>query len=120
MNHAQLQHDLSEWVIQCAWFSSLTFIVLYSSLAPWWKYRVGRAIISLDFALGIALTPTVIGLDFGASVVANPIWSWITIAAFGLIPVITMWRCFTIWRLQRRGILQDPSADKVPAGGPDG
>jgi hypothetical protein len=119
MSHAELMRDLSEWVIQCAWLSSLTFIVLYTYLAPWWKYRVGRAIIALDFALLLALTPTVIGLDFGASVIASPFWTWLTLGAFALITPITVWRCITIWRLQRRGTLTDPAADKVPAGEPD-
>jgi hypothetical protein len=119
MSQVQLLRDLSEWVVQAAWLSSLTFIVFYTSLAPWWRYRVGRAIIALDFAVTLALTPGVVGLDFGARAIANQAWSWLAVIAVGMVVPITLWRCVVIWRLQRRGVLRDPAADNVPAHEPD-
>jgi hypothetical protein len=102
VTQAQFLHTASEWVIQLAFWCSLAFPAWYSIWAPWWRNAVGRAIVALDSAIALATLPTVIGLDFGASVVASPFFSWLTVCAFACIPVITCWRMVIVYRVQRR------------------
>ena len=103
MTQAQFLADASEWVVQGAFWCSLAFIAWYSILAPWWRSSVGRAIIALDTAIALATLPSTIGLIFGAEVVASRFFQWLTVCAFACIPVITIWRCVIVWRLQRHG-----------------
>ena len=106
MTQAQFLADASKWVIQLAFWSSLAFPVWYSIWAPWWRSSIGRAIVALDSAIALATGPATIGLIFGASVVASPVFSWTTIFAFGCIPVITAWRMVIVFRVQRRPYLE--------------
>jgi hypothetical protein len=103
LTQAQVLHDVSEWVIQAAFWCSIAFPVWYTICAPWWRYPVGRAIVALDSAIALATGPTTIGLIFGASVVASSFFSWLTVFAFGCIPVITIYRGVVVWQVQRRG-----------------
>jgi hypothetical protein len=102
MSQAQFLRVASEVVIQAAFWSALGFIAWYSLLARWWEYSVGRAIVAMDSAIALATFPTVLGLIFGASVVASPFYTWLTVAAFAAIPVITTYRGVIVWRIQRR------------------
>jgi hypothetical protein len=92
----------SEVVIQAAFWSALGFVVFYSLIAPWWRYSVGRAIVALDSAIALATFPTTLGRIFGASVVASRFYTWLTVAAFACIPIITIYRGVIVWRIQRR------------------
>lgn len=103
MTQAQSLRIASEWVVQLAFWSALAFIAWYSICAPWWRYPVGRAIVALDSAIALALGPAVLGLIFGASLVASPAFTWLTVAAFACIPVITIYRAVIIWHVQRQG-----------------
>lgn len=102
MSEAQFLHDASEVVIQAAFWSALSFIAWYSLWAPWYRTPVGRAIVALDSAIALACFPTVLGLIFGASVIASPWFAWLTVAAFAAIPVITVYRGVIVFRIQRR------------------
>jgi hypothetical protein len=105
MTQAQFLADASEWVIQAAFWCSLAFIAWYSALAPWYRSSVGRAIVALDSAIALATLPAVLGLIFGAELVTGRFFQWLTICAFACIPVITTWRMWIVWKLQRRGAL---------------
>jgi hypothetical protein len=102
MSQAEFLHVASEVVVQAAFWSALAFIAWYSALAPWWRYSVGRAIVAMDSAIALATFPTTLGLIFGASVIASPFFTWLTVFAFGCIPVITTYRGVIVWRIQRR------------------
>ena len=106
MSQAQVLHDASEWVIQLAFWCSVAFPAWYSIWAPWWRYPVGRAIVALDAAIALATGPTTIGLIFGASVVASPFFTWLTVFAFGCIPVITVYRAVVVYQVQRRAAVE--------------
>ena len=106
MTQAEFLHAASEWVIQLAFWSSLAFVAWYSAWAPWWRSSIGRAIVALDSAVALATFPTVLGLIFGAAVVASAFFAWLTVFAFGCIPVITIWRMVIVYRIQRRPFVQ--------------
>jgi hypothetical protein len=102
MTQAEFLRDAAPVVVQAAFWSALAFTAWYSICAPWWRYSVGRAIVALDSAIALACLPTVLGLLFGAHLVASPFFSWLTVAAFAAIPVITTYRGVIVWRIQRR------------------
>lgn len=116
MTQARLLADLSAWVVQLAFWSSLAFVAWYSLVAPWWRYPIGRAIVALDSAIALATGPAVAGLIFGAAVVSARFFQWVTVAAFGAIPLITVWRMVIVWRVQRAGVRQDGGPGAVPGG----
>jgi hypothetical protein len=117
MTQARILADISEWVIQLAFWCSLAFIAWYTIWAPWWRYSVGRAIVALDSAIALATGPTVAGLIFGPSLVSGRFFQWLTVAAFGAIPVITVWRMAIVFRVQRVAARQAPADDPDPANG---
>lgn len=102
MTQAQFLADASRWVIQAAFWSSLAFIAWYSAWAPWYRSSIGRAIVALDTAVALATFPAVLGLIFGVHLIASAFFSWLTVCAFGCIPVITCWRMVIVYRVQRR------------------
>jgi hypothetical protein len=102
MSQAQFLHVAAEVVIQAAFWSALGFIALYSVIAPWPRYPIGRALVALDSAIMLATLPTVLGLYFGAGLVSGAFFQWLTVCAFGAIPVVTVWRMVIVWRIQRR------------------
>jgi hypothetical protein len=108
MSQAEFLRIASEWVIQGAFWCALAFIAWYSIIAPWWRLSIGRALVALDIAVALATLSTVLGLIFGPAAVAGPFFQWLTVAAFGAIPVITCWRMVIVWRVQRDGARRDP------------
>lgn len=86
---------------------SLAFIVLYSVLAPWWRYSIGRSIVALDGALSLTLLPSVVHHMFGFRSAADPFFAWFTVGAFALVPCVIVWRAVIIVRMQRTGV-KDP------------
>lgn len=116
MTQAQLLHIASEWVIQLAFWCSVAFPVWYTICAPWWRYSAGRAIVALDSAIALATGPTVAGLIFGAPLVASAVFAWVTVAAFGCIPVIAIYRGVIVWQVQRDAAATPPQPGEVPDG----
>jgi hypothetical protein len=111
MTQAQFLHLASECVVQAAFWSALGFIAWYTLLASWWKYSIGRALVALDSAIMLATLPTVLGLLFGAHLVAGEFFQWLTVCAFGAIPLVTVWRGVIVWRIQRRAAALNPGVD---------
>jgi hypothetical protein len=103
MSQAQFLADASTVVVQAAFWSALAFIIWYSILAPWYRYPIGRALVALDSAIVLATLPSVLGMYFGASIIAWRGFAWLTVAAFGCIPLVTIWRGAIVFREQRRG-----------------
>jgi len=86
--------------VLCAFFASIVFMTGYTILAPWWRHPVGRAIVSLDFALSAALTPSVLRLLFGVNI--QTLWfAWYYGLALLSVAAITLWRLWVIFAVQR-------------------
>jgi hypothetical protein len=102
MTQAEFLRDAAPVVIQAAFWSALAFIALYSAIAPWFRYPIGRALVALDSAIMLATLPTVLGLYFGAGLVSGAFFQWLTVCAFGAIPVVTVWRMAIVWKIQRQ------------------
>lgn len=88
-----------------AFFSSIVFVLGYSLIAPWWRQEVGRAMVSLDCGLMLALAPAVLRMLFHVT-------NWLTFFAwyYGgsllLVAGITLWRLLVIWHVQIDAVQQ--------------
>jgi len=93
-----------------AFFSTLTFLVGYSLLAPWWRSPVGRAVASLDMALLLALLPSALHLLFGLNV-SYPWFAWYYGGSLFLVSAITLWRLAVIWVVQHDALVARDDGD---------
>lgn len=87
-----------------AFFSTLTFLVGYSLLAPWWRNPIGRAVASLDAALLFALLPSMLHLVFGLNVAQYHWFAWYYGASLLLVSAITLWRLVVIALVQHEAL----------------
>lgn len=106
-----LQTDAQDTVFNLTFLGALLFIIGYTIRAPWWRYRVGRVVVSLDIGWVITLLPGILQLWFHVNT-ATPFFSWYEIAAFFVVFLITVWRLYTIDRVQRH--IDPPTPDPVP------
>lgn len=94
-----------------AFFSTLTFLVGYSMLAPWWRNPVGQAVALLDIALLLALLPSILHLVFGLNIVAYRWFAWYYGASLFLVAGITLWRLVVIATVQRHALAPRDDGD---------
>jgi hypothetical protein len=85
-----------------AFVASMAFILGYSAVAPWWRYPVGRTVVSLDFAVAFSLLPGVLRIWFGVPV-NTAFFAWYYCVSLLLVAGITLWRLLTIYELQQHG-----------------
>jgi hypothetical protein len=103
--------DVADTAALTAFFSTIVFITGYTVLAPWWRYSVGRAIVSLDGALFATLLPTFLRLVFHVN---NHVffYAWFTIVSLFLVAATTLWRLMTLSRVQHHAS-QAPTPETV-------
>lgn len=85
-----------------SFIASAVFILGYSMLAPWWRYAVGRTVVSLDFGIMLALLPGMLRVWFGVRV-TSAFFAWYYCFSLLLLAGITLWRLYAIYRLQQQG-----------------
>jgi hypothetical protein len=79
------------------------FVAVYTLAArSWWRSRVGLAMGLRDIVIALAFLPQVLHAAIGVTLaVAWFHWYWrASLAALGL---VTLWRGWVIWSMQRRG-----------------
>ena len=96
----QLQTDILKVIIEIMFWSSLAFIPVVSTYWPWWKHVYGKAAISIDGLLTLALLPAIIRqmLDIPITQVE---YNWFTIVVFALIPARTVWLAMALFAVQK-------------------
>jgi hypothetical protein len=101
MNQAQLIILGLKVSVLCVDASTLTFVVIYSKLAPWWKSDIGKTLVYKDIMLLLAFIPLTLSLFFNLSRLTSNIVAWIDIIDFLGISAIMTWRC-AIWIRTKR------------------
>jgi hypothetical protein len=106
--------DLADASVISAFLSSVIFVIGYSLRAPWWRYQVGRAVVSLDLALGLALLPSFLRLAFHFSA-ADQFYDWYATLSLFLVAAVTLWRLYTIVYVQTHtGVDAAPEKEEAP------
>jgi hypothetical protein len=85
-------------LIRAAFYSALGFVVLYSTMAPWWRSPMGRMIVALDFAIVLTLLPDILMQDFGADLPAQ-VTLRLTAAGIGTVVVTIISRAWLLGRI---------------------
>lgn len=87
--------SLGQPVVVFAFAAACLFMVGYTILAPWWRTTTGRARISLDFGIALALSPTVLHLTFGVTV-TNAFFGWYTLIAIAIVGCVSLWNLYLV------------------------
>lgn len=95
--------DLAIGAVEFSFWSAVLFMVGYTILAPWWKSQIGWARISLDFALALALSPTILHYAFGVKVANSTGFAFYTIGAIFLVGCVSLWNFALVVRAQLKG-----------------
>jgi hypothetical protein len=95
--------ELGKWGVNIAFWPAFAFSFLISFIWPWWKSSWGINIVSLEFAIVLALISPVIATDFGAHFTSNITFAWIEIIALFLVGVIVTWRGALVISVQMKG-----------------
>lgn len=82
-------------VIILAFLCSVVFVVGYTARAPWWRYRVGRAMVSLDAAISVTLLPGILRLVFDVDV-NGTFYNWYRVVSLFVVACTTIWRLYTV------------------------
>lgn len=101
MTQAQLVADLGSYVVFFACAASVAFLIVYLALAQGWKTEIGRALITLDAGLTLALGPSVLHRLFGLSL-ASTGFAWYFVASIALVGAATWWRTWFVIKVQWR------------------
>lgn len=77
--------------------SLVTFVAVYTKLAPWWRSPVGQTLVIKDILLGLALMPSILSLFFQFSRLTSQVAAWFDIGLFALIALVVAWRT-VVWQ----------------------
>ena len=94
---------LGQDVVMFAFISALVFMAGYTVLAKWWRTAIGRARISLDFGIAMALSPTFLHMVFGVHVDDSPVFAWYVIASIAFVGLVTLWNLVIVAKSQLEG-----------------
>jgi hypothetical protein len=101
MTQAQLVTDLGNDVVFFAWAGSVAFLAVYIVLARGWRTEIGRALITLDGGLTLALGPSVIHRITGLSLDSLG-YAWYFVASIAIVGLATWWRTWFVIKIQWR------------------
>jgi hypothetical protein len=96
---AFLNGPLIDTAVVMAFVSSILFVVGYTRMAPWWRYAVGRAMVSLDAVITFTLLPGVLHLVFHINT-ADAFFAWYRVISLFAVAGTTLWRLYTVHRVQ--------------------
>jgi drug/metabolite transporter (DMT)-like permease len=92
--------ELGQDVVLFAFISALVFMAGYTVMAPWWRTAIGRARISLDFGIAVALSPTFLHLMFGIRVENSVFFDWYQICAIAFVGCVSLWNLVIVAKSQ--------------------
>jgi hypothetical protein len=97
-----LAADFVDWGSVAAGISALIFLIGSTWAFPWYDSAAGRAMVSIDAGLFVALFPVLLHHIFGLDT-HTEFFLWYYASSLWLVAVITIWRLVTLWLIQRNG-----------------
>lgn len=92
--------------------SLVTWVAVYTKLAPWWRNPVGRTLVTKTLLLAALFIPSSLNLFLHLSRRDSRLVGWIDVALIGLVTPVMLWRVAVWIRLDRAG--------RLPRNGHDG
>jgi hypothetical protein len=80
----------------------MIFIADYSRLAPWWRQPIGQTLVVKDILLLIPITLGLLSVFFHFNRLTSEVAAWMTVAAFGLIAPVMLWRTWLFEKVHKR------------------
>jgi len=87
--------------------SLVTWIVVYTKLAPWWRNPVGRTLVAKTTLIAALLVPTALSLFLNLNRLDSIVIGWVDVALLGLVTPVMAWRTAVWIKLHR--------ADQLPS-----
>ena len=100
---SQLLIELAKWGVNIAFWPAFVFIPFVSLVWPWWRSFWGINIVTLEFAIMLALISAILSTDFGLHIVNNAVLAWTEVVALWLVGILVMWRGYLVFIAQMRG-----------------
>jgi hypothetical protein len=97
-----LLNNLGLASVQFAFWSAIAFVLGYSILAKWWRSEIGWARVSLDIAIALALSPTLLHVIFGFRVENSIAFAWYQVSVIALVGCVSLWNLALVIRTQFR------------------
>lgn len=94
---------IGDWVINFTFWTMIAFFAIATAVWPWWKSFWGWNIVTLELAIGLALLPGILAIDFGINRFMSLGAAWIQIFAVFLAGCIVLWRGALVLNDQLRG-----------------
>lgn len=91
---------LGQDAVLFAFWCAIAFLVGYTALAPWWKSEIGWARVSLDLAVALALSPTMIHVVTGARIENSVGFAWYQIGAIVFVGFVSLWNLALVVKAQ--------------------
>lgn len=94
-------------------FCALTgWIVLYSFLAAWWRYPIGRTLVAKTALVAAMFVPSILAMFFKLSRHDSLIAGWVDVVLIGAVTPVMCWRSLVWWRLHKAGQLPRDGDDE--------
>jgi hypothetical protein len=108
--------DLATWTIVADFWIAALFVPVVSLFWRWWRSRLGRVLMSLEFLIAALLFLPALSVMFDLPVRAD-VFLWVTWAILALVGVRILWLWWILFRIQRG---EDPAQEPQPEGTPHG
>jgi hypothetical protein len=95
--------DFATATVVAAFAAPLLLIIVYSAVAPWWKSRVGRTLVTVKAAISLALLPPFAHRITSPAAVPGPAFTWFQAATWGVLAAVITRMSWVIVITQRRG-----------------
>lgn len=96
---ASLIPEETNLVVITAFFSSFTFLVLYSALVNWWEKPIGWTLVILDSGLFLTLLPAVLHLLFSLSITGSLFFARYYVISVALVATGVIWRTWVMCKV---------------------
>ena len=91
-----------DWGTVAASAASILFLLGVSWIFPWWQTMAGRAMVTIDAALAVALFPAFLHFVFGLNT-ETTFFVWYYGSSLWLVAIVTMSRLVILYLVQRNG-----------------
>ena len=97
-----LEISFLHWGTIAASVASIVFLLGVSWIFPWWQSMAGRAMVTIDAALFVALFPAFLHFVFGLNTETD-FFVWYYGASLWIVAIVTIARLVTLYLVQRNG-----------------
>lgn len=99
-----LTADLNTAAVVAAFLAPLILIVVYTAAAPWWRQKVGRALVQVKAGISLAMFPALVHrIDGHGLGRATPFFAWLQTVTWTFLAVMVLRLAWLSWRINRKG-----------------